>query len=165
MQADKEIETEWQTGFSYRAFPPNVKEIPQDFNDNARYPPVYQLPVQSAILSPSAGDTVSADEVSTWGLDMKGYAYAGAGRRIVRVDVSADAGENWHQAELVAGTNQKPGRAWAWVLWEATVSSTDLQQLVRGMATIVHAVALLFPEHLRFGRCKTSQRAERGQGR
>ena len=57
---------------------------------------------------------------------MKGYAYAGAGRRIVRVDVSADAGENWHQAELVAGTDQKPGRAWAWVLWEATVSPTLL---------------------------------------
>jgi sulfite oxidase len=28
--APEPIETEWQTGFSYRAFPPNLSELPED---------------------------------------------------------------------------------------------------------------------------------------
>ncbi len=42
-----------------------------------RYPPVQELPVQSALLLPADGDTVTADAYTTWGLDLKGYAWAG----------------------------------------------------------------------------------------
>jgi DMSO/TMAO reductase YedYZ molybdopterin-dependent catalytic subunit len=38
--AESEFESEWQTGFSYRAFPPNVTEMPEDLS---LYPPVQEL--------------------------------------------------------------------------------------------------------------------------
>lgn len=60
-------------------------------------PAIQQLPVNSAILSPAEGSSVSQydDEVT-----VKGYAVAGGGRAVVRVDVSADGGETWTTAEL-----------------------------------------------------------------
>jgi len=72
--ASEPIETEWQTGFSYRAFPPNLSEQPEDLSP---YPPVQELPVQSAVLQPADGDVIDADAYTTWGLDIKGYAWAG----------------------------------------------------------------------------------------
>jgi hypothetical protein len=48
-------------------------------------------PVQSAIVAPQPGDRVADDCFETWGLDVRGYAWAGGGRRVVRVDVSAGA--------------------------------------------------------------------------
>jgi len=52
---------------------------------------------------------------------VKGWAYSGGGRGIVRVDVSADNGLTWHTAELLEGADQHPFRAWAWTFWEAEV--------------------------------------------
>jgi sulfite oxidase len=124
--AAEPIETEWQTGFSYRAFPPNLEELPDDLSP---YPPVQELPVQSAMLLPADGDEINDDSYTTWGLDLKGYAWAGGGRKIVRVDVSADNGATWEQAELTSGAEQPSERAWAWVLWEATIEPALLQRL------------------------------------
>ena len=101
-------------------------QLPEDISP---YPPVMELPVQSAIVTPAEGHALSDDELSTWGLDVKGYAWAGGGRRVVRVDMSADGGQNWQQAELVAGAEQPSMRSWAWVLWEASVGPDTLQAL------------------------------------
>ena len=78
----------------------------------------YELPVQSAIASPAAGATVDAADGE---LDVKGWAWAGGGRAVVRVDVSADGGATWHTASLGDGAQQPPLRAWAWTLWECAV--------------------------------------------
>ncbi|WP_370639702.1 hypothetical protein [Allobranchiibius sp. GilTou73] len=48
-----------------------------------------------------------------------GYAFAGDGRRVARVDVSSDAGQTWVQADL--GPDHGP---WAWRLWHAEVHVT-----------------------------------------
>ncbi|NXS62198.1 SUOX oxidase, partial [Brachypteracias leptosomus] len=48
---------------------------------------------------------------------VKGYAWSGGGREVVRVDVSLDGGRSWRAARL-KGERPAPGRAWAWVLWE-----------------------------------------------
>jgi len=85
--------------------------------------------VQSALLQPADGDVIAADAYTTWGLDIKGYAWAGGGRKIVRVDVSADGGKTWEQAELTSGAQQPSERSWAWVLWEATIDPDVLQRL------------------------------------
>ncbi|MBJ7386158.1 MAG: sulfite oxidase, partial [Mycolicibacterium sp.] len=51
-------------------------------------------------------------------LEVSGYAYAGDDRGVARVDVSADAGSSWQQAELA------PQRSpWTWRLWRATVQA------------------------------------------
>ncbi|NXA57098.1 SUOX oxidase, partial [Nothocercus julius] len=70
------------------------------------------LPVQSAITQPRPGTAVPPGE-----LTVKGYAWSGGGRGVVRVDVSLDGGCTWRVARL-AGEQQAPGRAWAWTLWE-----------------------------------------------
>ncbi len=53
-------------------------------------------------------------------ITVKGYAWSGGGRGIIRVDVSLDGGNNWFTADL-----QKPdqpyNRVWAWTLWTATI--------------------------------------------
>ena len=51
---------------------------------------------------------------------VKGYAWSGGGRGIIRVEVSADGGKTWHQATL-RGIAQKLHRQWAWKLFEATI--------------------------------------------
>ncbi|NWU86919.1 SUOX oxidase, partial [Onychorhynchus coronatus] len=70
------------------------------------------LPVQSAITQPRPGAAVPPGELA-----VKGYAWSGGGRQVVRVDVSLDGGRTWRAAELT-GERPAPGRAWAWVLWE-----------------------------------------------
>lgn len=57
------------------------------------------------------------------------FCPTGGGRKIVRVDVSADGGKTWEQAELTSGAQQPSERAWAWVLWEATIDPDVLQRL------------------------------------
>jgi sulfite oxidase len=65
--------------------------------------------VNADILDPEDGATVSAGRLS-----VRGYAFAGDDRRIVRVDVSTDGGAGWQQAELL----DEPSR-WAWRRWRA----------------------------------------------
>ena len=46
--------------------------------------------------------------------------YFPGGRGIIRVEISADGGKTWHEAELHQA-KQKRHREWAWTLYEATV--------------------------------------------
>jgi len=50
-----------------------------------------------------------------------GWAYAGGGRNIVRVDVTGNNGKSWQTATITEGSNQPLRRAWAWVFWECEV--------------------------------------------
>jgi sulfite oxidase len=56
-----------------------------------------------------------ADEVT-----VKGYAYSGGGRGIVRVDVSTDGGKTWNAAVLNQ-PKQPLYKTFAWTFWEATL--------------------------------------------
>lgn len=51
---------------------------------------------------------------------MRGYAWSGGGRGIIRVDVSADGGATWHVAQLKPN-GQTLYTSYAWTLWEANV--------------------------------------------
>ena len=51
---------------------------------------------------------------------VKGYAWSGGGRDIIRVDVSIDGGVSWRPSKLQKKT-QREGRAWAWSLFEVCV--------------------------------------------
>jgi sulfite oxidase len=63
------------------------------------------------VLSPADGATVQAGPV-----EVRGYAFAGGERHVVRVDVSLDGGANWTQAELLDDLGR-----WAWRQWRITV--------------------------------------------
>ncbi len=67
--------------------------------------------VNAEILAPADGASVAAGVV-----DVRGYAFAGDDRRIVRVDVATDGGRRWQQAELLHQASP-----WAWRRWRTRV--------------------------------------------
>jgi sulfite oxidase len=69
------------------------------------------LPLNCDILVP-ADDA----EIPAGPLTIRGWAMAGDGRGIGRVDVSVDGGRTWRQADVQPTTNR-----WAWRLWSLTV--------------------------------------------
>lgn len=87
--------------------------------DWSKAPAIQEMPVTSAILSPTPGHAVKAEGGK---VAVSGYALAGGGRAIIRVDVSADGGKTWTAARLLPvpeGLEQGYRRNWAWRHWEA----------------------------------------------
>ncbi|XP_038072396.1 sulfite oxidase-like [Patiria miniata] len=111
--SDQESPSHWQQN-DYKSFNPSV-----DFGqlDYKTAPAIQEYPVQSAICTPRDGSKVDVDEEK---VTIKGYAWSGGGRGILRVDVSVDGGKEWHVAEL-QDAGQKISRVWAWTLWEAEI--------------------------------------------
>ncbi|GBF97565.1 hypothetical protein Rsub_10166 [Raphidocelis subcapitata] len=77
-----------------------------------------EMNVVSAICEPLPGAEVSVHEGE---VTVKGYAWSGGGRDVIRVDVSADGGASWVPAELLKPPTNASGRAWAKTLFRATV--------------------------------------------
>lgn len=88
----------------YRMLPPDGKVGPGEGF------PLGIVALNSDVLAPGDGATVPAGPV-----ELRGYAFAGGERAVVRVDVSVDGGD-WQQAELL----EDLGR-WAWRQWTLTV--------------------------------------------
>ncbi len=80
-------------------------------------PAIIDCPVQSAICDPTPGSKVMQDKNGK--VHVRGYAWSGGGRKIIRVDVSGDGGQSWQNASL---NQNETGlyNAWAWTLWEVS---------------------------------------------
>ena len=104
----------WQKK-DYKSSPPSVHWDEFSFEDA---PAINEWPVQSAICFPPTGASLNVEDEQ---VTVKGYAYSGGGRSILRVDVSADGGQTWKTANLQQ-EKQLPFRAWAWTLWETELS-------------------------------------------
>lgn len=134
--ADEESSSQWQRR-DYKGFGPNEGASP----DWDRAKAIQEMPVTSAITGvwvgrgadkaepPATPPPPPAEASSPTGTNgradaepvtLEGYAYAGGGRAIARVDVSLDGGKSWDQAALVddcAGGKCPGNRAWAWTRW------------------------------------------------
>jgi len=93
----------------YKLFPPYVTEETVDYSKGFA---LGEISLNAVICSPSDGAPVQAGPVP-----FQGYAVAGGGRIIERVDLSTDEGQSWIGADLTEGEVQ----SWAWRFWEATV--------------------------------------------
>lgn len=93
----------------YKLFPPNATEETADLSEGLM---LGEMQVNAAVCEPGEDEESSAGPVS-----VRGYALAGGGRRVERVDVSQDGGETWTQADLGEGAEEP----WAWTFWEATI--------------------------------------------
>lgn len=134
----EEAEGPWQRGLNYKILPPSVTDA-RDV-DISKMPSVMEVSVNSGItemkiistvLSETNGHTAVPE--TTQPLDGKykegdqvliavsGWAFAGGGRKVARVDLTGNDGLTWHTAEITAGDDQRSGRAWAWVFWETTL--------------------------------------------
>eukprot|EP00892_Ulva_mutabilis_P010675 jgi/Ulvmu1/7980/UM004_0213.1 len=112
-----ESDSHWQQ-HDYKGFCPDED---WDHLDWSKAPAIQEMPVTSAILSPIPGSAVPAKGGK---MAVSGYALAGGGRAIVRVDVSADGGKTWQPAKLLPvpeGMEQGYRKNWAWRHWEVEV--------------------------------------------
>jgi sulfite oxidase len=136
-----EAEGPWQRGLNYKILPPSVTDAQAVKMDEM--PSVTEVSVFSGITeanivtaptenaSPSTKKRKKKGKAHQVGdlvtVQAKGWAWAGGGRNIVRVDLSADDGENWTAAILTEGKNQRFGRAWAWTFWECTIPNCRIR--------------------------------------
>ncbi|XP_005186168.2 sulfite oxidase, mitochondrial [Musca domestica] len=112
--ADHESNSHWQQN-DYKGFSPSTDWDTVDFTKS---PAIQAMPVTSAICTPLPGEKV---KVSADGfVEVRGYAWSGGGRRIVRVDLTADKGKSWHVATLEQ-ENEPDGRHYGWSLWTARI--------------------------------------------
>ncbi|KAB5537047.1 hypothetical protein PHYPO_G00114340 [Pangasianodon hypophthalmus] len=123
--SEEESQSHWQQN-DYKGFSPGTDWDTVDFKSA---PAIQELPVQSAITNLADGSSIDRDMEE---VTVKGYAWSGGGREVMRVDVSLDGGKTWHVAKLQnseEGETSAPsppfGRAWAWKLWEITVPLPD----------------------------------------
>jgi len=123
--SDQEVTGNWQRGVSYKQLPPYIKNL-KDVNLE-EYQTTYEMPVQSCIVYPKSDEIIVIDSDGI--LTIKGYAWSGGGRNIIRVDISIDDGLTWNQAILTDGKNQEFNRAWAWTLWEYKVNVKEQKKL------------------------------------
>jgi len=114
--SDEEAGGYWQRGAAYKGFAPGITSF--EGMDVSKIQSVQEQPVTSAIVEPQSGEKIEAGETVT----VKGFAWSGGGRGIVRVDVSAD-GKTWKTATLTAGKEQGVRRAWAWTFWEVEIET------------------------------------------
>lgn len=95
--------------------------------------PIFETPVTAAIIDPQNDSEFYPENEE---IQVKGFAYSGGGKGILRVELTTDRGENWIEAEL----NHQPetyNRNWSWVFWNADipVSDQDTEVCVRAMDT------------------------------
>ena len=111
----------WVTTVTVQPFPSqnyfqalDYRILPAETDANTAAPgegiSLSSLPLNCDILTPTDGDRIAAGA-----LTIRGWALAGDGRDVARVDVSVDQGRTWRQATL----DRPPGR-WAWWLWSIT---------------------------------------------
>jgi sulfite oxidase len=118
--AKEEAEGPWQRGLNYKTLPPNVTDA-NDINldempsmtEASLFSGITSMEPQEYIEHPKPGDTIM--------MKARGWAWAGGGRNIVRVDLTGDGNKTWATAKLKEGNGQRFGRAWAWTFWEAEV--------------------------------------------
>ena len=84
------------------------------------------MPVQSIITEPINGKIMNINGDDT--TPIKGIAWSGAGRHIIKVECSVDNGNEWFQAEMnkssdIKNTYQKE---WGWTLWNINIPNKYL---------------------------------------
>lgn len=90
------------------------------------YKPEYiitELNTNSAITTPCHEEILAINSWTTQTpYTLKGYAYSGGGKKVVRVEVTMDGGESWHQCTM--DHQEKPnkyGKYWCWCFWSLDV--------------------------------------------
>lgn len=99
----------------YKVLPPAAvdKDSAEKFSNST--PAMYDMPINSVVAVPADNDTVYLPRSGV--LRVEGYALPnGADGPVTQVQVSADGGRSWIDADL-----RHYGQKWCWVLWEVSV--------------------------------------------
>ena len=127
--SNEESTCHWQRS-DYKGFNSSVDWDNVNFDNSVS---INELPVTSAICEPEEGAVLDEGSEEVF---VKGYAWSGGGRAIIRVDISADGGKTWEEARLKPN-GQSPYKSFAWTLWEADVKlpkgATKTQLVVKAV--------------------------------
>jgi len=139
--AKEEAEGPWQRGLNYKILPPSVtdaNEVDIEAMPSVMEPSLFsgitkigigkgqpEEPIKTPKKSENSKCEYQPGDVVT--TTVSGWAWAGGGRNIVRVDVTGDNGRSWTPAVLKEGKEQRFGKAWAWTFWEAQVPAVVLR--------------------------------------
>ncbi len=107
IRLQREPSDNYYQAHAYKLFPPDVRAETADW---ARGLMLSELSLNAAVCAPEPGARLKAGRNR-----IMGYAAAGGNRTVERVDVSADGGRAWVEAELSA---RKP---WSWRLWSVAL--------------------------------------------
>ncbi|KAL3641326.1 Nitrate reductase [NADH] 1 [Castilleja foliolosa] len=95
------------------------------------YKPEYiinELNINSVITTPCHEEILPINAWTTQRpYTLRGYSYSGGGKKVTRVEVTMDGGENWQVCEL--DHPEKPnkyGKYWCWCFWSLEVEVLDL---------------------------------------
>jgi sulfite oxidase len=112
---------------AYKGFPAHVQLEYADWTTGQM---LGELPLNAVICHPQEGETLAAGPIR-----IEGYAIAGAGGHIERVELSVDEGATWTEATFV----EQPF-PWTWRFWEATLNLPPgtYQITVRAWDSAVH---------------------------
>ena len=103
----EESHSHWQRS-DYKGFNPSIDWSNVDFTKS---PAVQNMPVTSVICK---------SKVVNGKLELSGYAWAGGGSRIIRVDLTTDQGENWFEGVIEQNDDIEP-QHFGWSLWKASI--------------------------------------------
>lgn len=128
----EESSSHWQQN-DYKSFSPNIDMFNLNYKESIS---IQEMPVQSAICDPVDGDEIKLKldkSGSNPVIPLRGYAYSGGGRMIIRVDVSIDGGSSWMTANLDDlprygdGTPnyERRNQTWSWMRWSMNLSVPD----------------------------------------
>jgi sulfite oxidase len=93
---------------TYKLFPPHVRA---ESADGTQGQMLAALPLNAVIFRPGEGELLKAGSIC-----IQGYAVAGEGQQIERVELSSNGGATWADATLL-----EPPQPWTWCFWEVTV--------------------------------------------
>ncbi|KAI4457921.1 sulfite reductase [Holotrichia oblita] len=128
--AKDECQSHWQQK-DYKGVPPSAD--PSRIN-LSKLASIQDLPVISAICKPSNEEVV---KVENGFITVKGYAWSGGGRKIIRVDLTTDGGKEWHVANFDHQIDHESPRHWSWTLWTAKVPVSKGQKTVEVWAKAI----------------------------
>lgn len=111
----------WQRK-DYKAYPSSMDWDSPPSDDTGAVPSMQDMPVTSAIADPPSGTmTLLPGQTS---IPLRGWAWSGGGRAVVRVEVTTDGGRTWIPAVITSAPEDSSAsrtRSWGWTLWEAEV--------------------------------------------
>ena len=94
------------------------------------YKPEYiinDLNINSAMVYPQHDEILKLNGKSDQKYTLKGYAYSGGGRKVIRSEISFDGGKVWHLAKLThPETPNAYGKHWCWCFWQLEINVLDL---------------------------------------
>ncbi|KAF9401113.1 hypothetical protein BGX21_002648 [Mortierella sp. AD011] len=101
----------------YKIFAPTINDtnVEEAWDSTAS---LGEMNVQCVICTPTEDEVIPSLEPVT----VKGYAIAGGGKGIYRVEVSIDGGDTWETVDkMEQKCDERSGMFWTWAIWEKTV--------------------------------------------